>query len=587
MRILLKLTLSIFLFVQISIFAQSILDRAQYPKKPIADIRTVEKNPSLKFSKSSDVYEVPGYTDYDYIGNVGVPELFSPYDIDGDGDFDPVGVFNERYSETGNGIRRVAMFIGLGGEFANFYLFDTTLHSGWPTIQSITKGPWSGHAAVMFQQGSKTYLSLIEMSTLSPTTEELDFYSLSSSFCYLDDGTIFGIDSEGKLRKLMTDNLNQSTDTGIQFHQSTAFQPIKSSFNDEYLGVLGFTEEDEVILYFSNDRGETWNEEVIGQNLVTEVDNREGVFPLFTNFAQASYVLDNNGTVHIGMNGYGIKVDGSDTSFTYPAIYWNSKHRDWIAVSDPSEEGEELGKYYPGNGIGNAYPTPMVTKNGHTVSIFFQSPEYKNEQVQIYSGDGSDSNYECYFTDISIADSPDSGKSFFLPHTFAGDPRVSDVFPSTFDLLIHSTPQPPIFSWDAYGWYFIYMRDEIPGCSIFEENSISENSNWQFKHIGSATTDMEEKTSLANAYLLSQNYPNPFNPTTTIKFTVPDVGTSRDLSLRVYDVLGREVNTLVNEQKPPGNYSVIFDASDLSSGIYFYVLESSNARLSKKMLLLK
>jgi len=81
-----------------------------------------------------------------------------------------------------------------------------------------------------------------------------------------------------------------------------------------------------------------------------------------------------------------------------------------------------------------------------------------------------------------------------------------------------------------------------------------------------------------------QNYPNPFNPTTTISYQIPNSG---HVTIKVFDVLGREVTTLVDEFKPSGRYSVQFDASRLSSGIYFYSIKSSNYNAVKKMLLLK
>ena len=86
------------------------------------------------------------------------------------------------------------------------------------------------------------------------------------------------------------------------------------------------------------------------------------------------------------------------------------------------------------------------------------------------------------------------------------------------------------------------------------------------------------------AYSLSQNYPNPFNPSTTIKFSI----TKSDLVvLKIYNVLGQQVMTLVNEQLKPGTYSYKFDASRLSSGIYFYSINSGSFNQTKKMILLK
>jgi hypothetical protein len=85
-------------------------------------------------------------------------------------------------------------------------------------------------------------------------------------------------------------------------------------------------------------------------------------------------------------------------------------------------------------------------------------------------------------------------------------------------------------------------------------------------------------------YSLKQNYPNPFNPSTKISFSIPKTGF---VSLKIYDMLGKEVQTLLSDVKSSGNYILDFDASDLSSGIYFYKLESEGFSKTMKMLLLK
>jgi hypothetical protein len=85
-------------------------------------------------------------------------------------------------------------------------------------------------------------------------------------------------------------------------------------------------------------------------------------------------------------------------------------------------------------------------------------------------------------------------------------------------------------------------------------------------------------------YSLSQNYPNPFNPVTRINFAIPKQGL---VSLKIYDVLGREIMTLVNEVKTPGVYSVDFNGSELSSGVYFYRMESNGFSDVKKLMLVK
>jgi photosystem II stability/assembly factor-like uncharacterized protein len=96
--------------------------------------------------------------------------------------------------------------------------------------------------------------------------------------------------------------------------------------------------------------------------------------------------------------------------------------------------------------------------------------------------------------------------------------------------------------------------------------------------------DGEGKGTRPNAISLLQNYPNPFNPFTTIKFDLP---ISSDVRLSVYDLLGREVAVLVNEMKEAGYHQVTFDASDLSSGVYFYRLQAGDVVQTRRLLLLR
>ena len=87
-----------------------------------------------------------------------------------------------------------------------------------------------------------------------------------------------------------------------------------------------------------------------------------------------------------------------------------------------------------------------------------------------------------------------------------------------------------------------------------------------------------------NEYGLAQNYPNPFNPTTTINYTLPNSGFTK---LSVYNTIGEEVQTLVNENQSAGTYNLDFNASNLPSGLYFYSLTSGNFTQTNKMILMK
>jgi ligand-binding sensor domain-containing protein len=98
------------------------------------------------------------------------------------------------------------------------------------------------------------------------------------------------------------------------------------------------------------------------------------------------------------------------------------------------------------------------------------------------------------------------------------------------------------------------------------------------------TNIKNNQNNLPTDYLLKQNYPNPFNPVSTINYSTPK---KELIIIRVYDLLGNEIATLVNEEKPAGNYKVNFNASNLSSGVYFYRMQAGNFIESKKCIVLK
>ncbi|HMS64387.1 MAG TPA: agmatine deiminase family protein [Ignavibacteria bacterium] len=129
--------------------------------------------------------------------------------------------------------------------------------------------------------------------------------------------------------------------------------------------------------------------------------------------------------------------------------------------------------------------------------------------------------------------------------------------------------------------YYYISASSVSGRTVTKPLT-APSGNFQFK--------IDNSTSIAgsdihlNNFMLSQNYPNPFNPVTNLEFGISELGF---VSLKVYDILGNEVATLVNEKKNSGIYRVKFDGSNLSSGIYFYKLEAGNFTETKRMILLK
>ena len=133
----------------------------------------------------------------------------------------------------------------------------------------------------------------------------------------------------------------------------------------------------------------------------------------------------------------------------------------------------------------------------------------------------------------------------------------------------------------------VIFPDSLHGFAVGKQGAILKYK----PPIVDAISDYDD--AILKSFKLFQNYPNPFNPITKIKFTIPNVVSSLDLrtTLVVYDVLGKEVATLVNEEKPPGEYEVEFNVSaiggDLPSGIYFYQLKTEGYIETKKMMILK
>lgn len=128
-----------------------------------------------------------------------------------------------------------------------------------------------------------------------------------------------------------------------------------------------------------------------------------------------------------------------------------------------------------------------------------------------------------------------------------------------------------------------YHLDNSTGCSLTGGSAQATRPNICMTMnmlVGNKITSTEVPT----VFSLAQNYPNPFNPVTSIKYTVPKQSL---VKLIIYDIIGREVATLVNEMKTPGNYAVNFDASNYSSGVYFYRMDAGEFNDVKKMVLIK
>ncbi|MCW9097017.1 MAG: T9SS type A sorting domain-containing protein [Ignavibacteriaceae bacterium] len=160
-----------------------------------------------------------------------------------------------------------------------------------------------------------------------------------------------------------------------------------------------------------------------------------------------------------------------------------------------------------------------------------------------------------------------------------------------------STAFNPHVGWpqqNKMGDYFDMISDE-EGVSLAWAGTFNGEEDIYYSRISQMPVSInngQDNNRIPKIFSLYQNYPNPFNPSTKIKFTIPSViaretKQSQLVTLKIYDVLGNEISTLVNEEKAAGNYEVDFIADGLPSGIYFYKLQAGSFVETKKMILLK
>lgn len=258
--------------------------------------------------------------------------------------------------------------------------------------------------------------------------------------------------------------------------------------------------------------------------------------------------------------------------------------------------------YSTGNGTSYAAPISAGIA-GLLLSVY---PHLTNKQVRsilIESGDNtSNPDNEVGYGLISALKAvtfPNlkaNGNGYIVNKIF--DPDL-DIVDNTVELVIegvsssnmiksgniYQTELPELNSGQTYEFYFTYKDSQN------SDQRIPADKNYYFEYgqlyLDLIVTDISELEQIPNDIYLSQNYPNPFNPWTKINFSIPSSYSGSKVILKVYDVLGNEVKTLVNENKSAGNYSVEFSASGLSSGVYFYQLRSGEFVQTRKLTILK
>ena len=279
--------------------------------------------------------------------------------------------------------------------------------------------------------------------------------------------------------------------------------------------------------------------------------------------------------------------------FTPHLIYVNtdSTQIDSLTLFDDGLHGDSLsndgiyGGYIPKQQIENFYSLSVSTVDNQT-SKYFNTPDI------------------CRFTTVGpvVLDSISCTKTStnYLVRTYlinqSSSTTITDVslklicddpwaLPISPDVRNLSNIPPGGIISNAFSFAVYYIDSLFPGYFNFKVEVMSDGRTYWTDSMQVIITGVEDEVNeIPTEFALRQNYPNPFNPSTKIKYSVPQ---SSQVQIKVFDVLGKEIETLLNEEKSAGTYELIWNAANLPSGVYFYQLKAGEYINTKKMILIK
>lgn len=361
-----------------------------------------------------------------------------------------------------------------------------------------------------------------------------------------------------------------SRDNGANWEESNIISPdvdfisalIKHG-NKIFVGTYNFG------VFYSNDEGKTWNGlntglNGLGANTISDFAIRGSDLFVGT-YGSGVFVIDlNNLSQWIPFNSglsfsvsYNINSLKNINGTLYAGAGGNSSY---FKNKENSNEWEEVvfGEMW---GEPNSVYDVLIIDNQFLIAAsygIYTSIDEKNWQyLNLGAGSINEANFAVHNNKIYVHYTKGSGRTFWFTSIDKGTT-----------------------------WNFLEDQRGVDVLSVLVvDNKLFAGRLYGFNYLPLVPTSVEEGK-LPIRFELSQNYPNPFNPSTTINFSISEM---RNVELKIYDITGREVASLVNEYKPAGNYSYKFDAAELnlSSGVYFYRLNAGEYFSVKKMILMK
>lgn len=479
--------------------------------------------------------------------------------------------FTGIYTSSDNGLN----WIGRGnyGQYGKFASSDSTIYlAGW--LQGVFKSTNGGVSWIEINNGLNNLLTLSI------------YYYNAKIFVGLQEGGVF-----------------LSTDYGsswIEKNSGLAVSNVVTLYSD---GIDLFAGTNKQGIFYSSDYGNNWM--VINQGITFGAGGYPGISGIIKRdnkvmictYGQGFLISTDNGlswtTSNAGLsNMYNISMTANDLY-----LFVGSAEAGIFRSEDDGQNWVQMN-----NGLSNLYIESLHSSDSilfaGTDDGVFRSTNYGENWESMNTGIfpvgrvfALASNEEYTFASVSgyLFRSQDYGENWEQIGNSIGLPVSIRVIGSNIICGILFGEDLAVSNDNGETWHFI--NQGIIASAVW---SISNNNLYLFAgtdiagvwriNISEIITSVEQNPTQPTEFILGQNYPNPFNTATAIQFSIPQRG---NIVLKVYDILGNEVSTLVNEEKAQGVYTINFDANNLASGLYLYRIQAGSFIDTKKMILLK
>ena len=299
--------------------------------------------------------------------------------------------------------------------------------------------------------------------------------------------------------------------------------------------------------------------------------------------AKTAGCVDNNGVVHLVMNGCALHmVDSLTVHYLFGIFYWNSQTRIWTQISRSSDTHNLLNdnrtaRQYcsgaAGQPGGRSHPCIAYYPNSRDIFAVWSEPTINGSVEDTLNGKWVN---QVWYNHSGNAGNTWDGATQLTPNSWHTGKYWTSIGrqltlagASTTTLRAH----------------IVYLSDPENLNIISPDGGVVDMMKpYIYQTVDFALTGVNGNQQVPESFTLSQNYPNPFNPSTVITYSLPS---STDVTLKVYNIIGQEVATLINEHQAAGVHEATFLAPNLASGVYFYTLKAGAYTSSRKMMLMK